>query len=169
MSAFKSIQPFLDAFLKKQTDLVVGSQKALNIMNQFGVKHLDIPSRITLIKGTRANNIFSDLAFKKWFIRVNRSAEEVQLKPISVEQATTYVPPIPISRLSVNISTHSEVQDLLIFIMEKYPNHELRYCIKAMVDCMVKINNFNRLKFGEITPYVRGKECLEVASIGYER
>jgi hypothetical protein len=169
LSAFKSIQPFLDAFLKKQTDLVVGSQKALNIMNQFGVKHLDIPSRITLIKGTRANNIFSDLAFKKWFIRVNRSAEEVQLKPISVEQATTYVPPIPISRLSVNISTHSEVQDLLIFIMEKYPNHELRYCIKAMVDCMVKINNFNRLKFGEITPYVRGKECLEVASIGYER
>jgi len=169
LSAFKSIQPFLDAFLKKQTDLVVGSQKALNIMNQFGVKHLDIPSRITLIKGTRANNIFSDLAFKKWFIRVNRSAEEVQLKPISVEQATMYVPPIPISRLSVNISTHSEVQDLLIFIMEKYPNHELRYCIKAMVDCMVKINNFNRLKFGEITPYVRGMECLEVVSIGYER
>ena len=39
LSAFKSIQPFLDAFLKKQTDLVVGSQKALNLMNEFGVKH----------------------------------------------------------------------------------------------------------------------------------
>ena len=122
LSAFKSIQPFLDAFLKKQTDLVVGSQKALNLMNEFGVKHLNIPSRITLLKGTRANNIFSDAAFKKWFIRVNKSTDDFELKPISVEQATSYVPSIPISRLSEHISQQTEVEDLLLFIMEKYPN-----------------------------------------------
>ncbi|MDA0715935.1 MAG: hypothetical protein O2866_05090 [archaeon] len=169
LSAFKSIQPFLDAFLKKQTDLVVGSQKALNLMNEFGVKHLNIPSRITLLKGTRANNIFSDAAFKKWFIRVNKSTDDFELKPISVEQATSYVPSIPISRLSEHISQQTEVEDLLLFIMEKYPKHGLRPCIKAMIDCMVKINNFHQLEFGEIKPYSRDKDYLEVASIGYAR
>ncbi|MDA8557556.1 hypothetical protein N9K84_03420 [Candidatus Poseidoniales archaeon] len=169
LSAFKSIQPFLDAFLKKQTDLVVGSQKALNMMNEFGVKHLSIPSRITLLRGTRPNNIFSDAAFKKWFIRVNKSTEVLELKPISVEQATSFVPSIPVSRLSERISQQSEVEDLLLFIMEKYPRHGLRSCIKAMIDCMVKINNFHQLEFGEITPYSRGKDYLEVASIGYAR
>ena len=138
-------------------------------MNEFGVKHLNIPSRITLLKGTRSNNIFSDSAFKKWFIRVNKSTEVLELKPISVEQATSYVPSIPVSRLSERISQQSEVEDLLLFIMEKYPKHGLRPCLKAMVDCMVKINNFNQLEFGQITPYSRGKDYLEVASIGYAR
>ena len=66
-------------------------------------------------------------------------------------------------------SVITEVEDLLLFIMEKYPRHGLRPCIKAMVDCMVKINNFHQLEFGEITPYSRGKDYLEVASIGYAR
>ena len=169
LSAFKSIQPFLDAFRKKQSDLVVGSQRALKMMNQFGVKHLKIPSSVTLIRGTRPNNIFSDASLKKWFIRVNKSKEEVGPKPISVGQAASFVPSIPISRLSNHITGQTEVEDILYFIMNKYPRHDLGACTKAMVDCLVKINNFKLLKFGKLTHYSRDKQRLEVALIGYTR
>ena len=169
LSAFRSIQPFLDAFLKKQSDLVVGSQKALKLMNQFGVKHLEIPSRITLIKGTRPNNIFSDAALKKWFIRVNKSKDEVVIKPIDIDQPTSFTPSIPIARLSNHITKQDEVNDILKFIMTKYPEHGLRACTKAMIDCLVKINNFKQLSFGKPTHYSRGKEQLEVALIGYTK
>jgi hypothetical protein len=148
---------------------VVGSQRALKMMNQFGVKHLKIPSRITLIRGTRPNNIFSDASLKKWFIRVNKSKEKVGPKPISVEQAASFVPSIPISRLSNHITGQTEVEDILNFIMKKYPRHDLGTCTKAMVDCLVIINNFKQLKFGKLTHYSRDKQRLEVALIGYTR
>jgi len=138
-------------------------------MNQFGVKHLQIPSRITIIKGTRPNNIFSDAALKKWFIRVNKSKDEVELKPINVDQTTSFTPSIPILRLSNHITKQTEVEDILKFIMIKYPGHNLRTCTKAMIDCLVKINNFKQLRFGKPTHYSRGKERLEVALIGYTR
>ena len=138
-------------------------------MNQFGVKHLDIPSRITLIKGTRPNNIFSDAALKKWFIRVNKSKDEVVLKPIDIDQPTSFTPSIPIARLSNHITKQDEVNDILKFIMSKYPEHNLRACTKAMIDCLVKINNFKQLSFGKPTHYSRGKEQLEVALIGYTK
>jgi len=169
LSAFKAIQPFLDAFLRKQTDLVVGSQKALKLMNQYGVKHLDITSRITLMKGTRVNNIFSDNAFKKWFIRVNKFNEKTELKPINIEQSTHYTPSIPITRLSKMITSQQFVGDILEFIMLKYPEHQLKTCTKALVDCLVKINNFQHLNFGQKTQYSRDNEHLEVALIGYTR
>jgi len=169
LSAFKLIQPFLDAFLRKQSDLVIGSQKALNTMNQYGVKHLRVPSRITLIKGSRPSNIFSNSVFKKWFIRVNKFNEKVESKPINIEQASLYIPSIPISRLSAHIIGQSEVGDILNLIMKLYPDHQLKSCIKAMVDCLIKINNFEQLNFGGISHYSRGKEYLEVALVGYTR
>jgi len=167
LSAFKSIQPFLDAFLKKQTDLVVGSQKALKLMNQFGVKHADIPSRITIMRGSKPNNIFSDIAFKKWFIRINKFDANEERKPIILEQQTTYTPAIPIKKLCEMIIQLKNVDDLLQLIMQRYPNHKLRTCTKALVDCMVKINNFQNLKFGKKFLYSRNNESLEVAVIGY--
>ena len=68
---------FLDAFLNKATQipcqLLHESSEFHEQKRQKGI--WNIPSRITLLKGTRANNIFSDAALKSWFIRINKSTD----------------------------------------------------------------------------------------------
>jgi len=165
INALSTIQPFLDVYLKSHSDLVLGCNRALATMNEKGVSSLNIPSKIFINLRKQPYNIFSEHNFARCFQRlfsVDFEARDLSIHPIAPKKVADEIRTNQLTKL---ISNRDSIPDIMHFILNEYPDQSLSVCNKACVDILVKMNDFDRIRYGGIENYSRGNYQLEVARI----
>jgi len=162
--SLQQVTPLLKSLSEKPSKTMLGAIEALRIIETKGRKHLELGKRFPL-NSWKLNEVWNDENLRYLLSGLSDYEPDVESFLMPTEE------PEMISFLSANdvkklIQDSDNVADLLEFILQNYPLHELTTCVDVAMD-VISQNKGENLTFGtNRTVHKRNGKKIEVMPIG---
>jgi hypothetical protein len=162
--SLQQVMPLLKFYSQKPSKTMLGAIEALRIIEIKGKKHLKISERFG-INSWKLNEIWNDDNLH--YLLSGLSDYEPNVEIFSMpDREPELVPFLSSNDVKLLISENGNIDDLLEFVLENYPKHELSTCVDVTID-IISQQNGDELLLGDNRIYhIRNGRKIEVMPIG---
>ena len=162
--SLQQVTPLLKSLSEKPSKTMLGAIEALRIIETKGRKHLKLGKRFPL-NSWKLNEVWNDENLRYLLSGLSEYQPDVEsfLMPTEEPQMISFLSANDVKKL---IQDSDNVADLLEFVLQNYPLHELTTCVDVTMD-VISQNKGENLTFGtnRIVHKRNGKK-IEVMPIG---